>query len=56
VGPAWLILSVPVRADTPELYTPLGAKDPDGYRAELIRLIELASALDVRRSTDGPER
>ncbi|HEY0876547.1 MAG TPA: von Willebrand factor type A domain-containing protein [Vicinamibacterales bacterium] len=29
--------------------------DPDGYRAEFIRLIELASALDVRHTTSLPE-
>lgn len=29
--------------------------DPDGYRAEFIRLIELASALDVRQTTSIPE-
>jgi Ca-activated chloride channel family protein len=29
--------------------------DPDGYRAELARLIDLASALDVRHTTSLPE-
>lgn len=29
--------------------------DPDGYRAEFIRLIELASALEVRQTTSIPE-
>ena len=29
--------------------------DPDGYRAEFARLIDLASALDVRHTTSAPE-
>ena len=29
--------------------------DPDGYRAEFARLIDLAAALDARRSTTAPD-
>ena len=29
--------------------------DPDGYRAELIRLLDLAAALDVKHTTSNPE-
>jgi Ca-activated chloride channel family protein len=31
-------------------------EDPDGYRAEFRRLIDLASSLDEGRSSDGPPR
>jgi Ca-activated chloride channel family protein len=40
-------------ASARELATRHRGDDPDGYRAEFIRLVDLAAALDVQRTTDN---